>query len=326
MEDGEIRSESLQPEGRRHRSVSWLQVAHPKTRLRLVVMNSQTLPKCRVAVIDGYPEVQLGRDNPVSDQIPRIRLKEMEVSKVHASIYWDRAWDGWGVVDMGSKHGTYLRSTHLTQGVGHNLRLSSAKTASAPKRLQHLDHLTLGTTVFVVHIHVNQLACEQCSPGKGEEIPLFASRREFSSHSSSNPEWFSGSEDTRPLPKAALSHLKHQLMSKLGHSTNAVSATHYVDRSARRRAMYSASSADAPGMPTSCIHSVPQELSKVSLQLNPEPASEPAAPIAASSIGHKLLIKQGWHPGTPLGVAETGLVEPLDIKFNRGRSGLGSKI
>ncbi|KAJ4479913.1 hypothetical protein C8R41DRAFT_843240 [Lentinula lateritia] len=146
MEDGEITSRS--PSNKRHRSVhgaseceplssnyaheqfqglTWDTASdewddsnrsqiHPKAGLRLVVLNSRTLPKSNVAIIDGYPEVQLGRDNPMSDHIPRVRLKEMEVSKLHASIYWDQFWDGWGVVDMASKHGTYLHSSALTIG------------------------------------------------------------------------------------------------------------------------------------------------------------------------------------------------------------------
>ncbi|KAJ3856099.1 hypothetical protein EV368DRAFT_33167 [Lentinula lateritia] len=312
---------------------------HSKAGLRLVVFNSRTLPKFNVAIIDGYPEVQLGRDNPISDHIPRIRLKEMEVSKLHASIYWDQFWDGWGVVDMGSKHGTYLHSGALTignsQAVERKVRLSISKTASTPKRLHHLDHLTLGTTVFIVHIHENQLPCEECSPGLGGEISLFATSSGPKPSSHMNVERSSGHDATRPLirdSRQALSQLKRDLMSKPRHvdtrySSNmagSVAVSRYVDRSARRRAMYRASSSDAPGIPTSS-QSLPQDFPKLTLQYKPEPISKPAVPIPASSIGYRLLIQQGWHPGTVLGSTERGLIEPLDIQFPCGRSGLGMR-
>ncbi|KAF8825064.1 hypothetical protein HHX47_DHR7000650 [Lentinula edodes] len=371
MEDGEITSRS--PSNKRHWSVHVASECEPlssnhaheqcqgltwgtasdewddpnrsqmpsKAGLRLVVLNSRTLPKFNVAIIDGYPEVQLGRDNPVSDHIPRIRLKEMEVSKLHASIYWDQSWDGWGVVDMGSKHGTYLHSSALTignsQAVERKVRLSISKTASTPKRLHHLDHLTLGTTVFIVHIHENQLPCEECSPGVGGEIPLFAtsSSPKPSSNNNINVERSSGYEATRPLihdSRKALSQLKRELMSRprhvdTRHSSNmagSVTVGRYVDRSARRRAMYRASSSDAPGIPTSS-QSSPQDFPKLTLQYKPEPISKPAVPIPASSIGYRLLIQQGWHPGTVLGPTERGLIEPLDIQLPCDRSGLGMR-
>ncbi|KAE9407740.1 hypothetical protein BT96DRAFT_82864 [Gymnopus androsaceus JB14] len=161
------------------------QPSSPNTCLRLLVLKSQVIPKAQVAVVDGFSEILLGRDEPISDTVARIRLKEMEVSKLHSTIYWDSS-EGWCVVDMGSKHGTYLRSTSGNSSQAVELRLSISKAASIPKRLSHLDHLTLGTTTFVVHIHENRLPCGECSPGAaGEEIPLFSARRKRSSPSHS---------------------------------------------------------------------------------------------------------------------------------------------
>lgn len=60
--------------------------------LRLIAEHSSILPKKQtIAVIDGYDEVQIGRDlAPRGSDTPRIRLKEMEVSKFHATVYWDQ--------------------------------------------------------------------------------------------------------------------------------------------------------------------------------------------------------------------------------------------
>ncbi|KIK63146.1 hypothetical protein GYMLUDRAFT_57884 [Collybiopsis luxurians FD-317 M1] len=290
----------------------------PKTLLRLLVLKSRALPESRIAVIDVYSQVQLGRDNPVSENIPRIRLKEMEVSKLHATIYWDEASNTWGVVDMGSKHGTFLRHSNglnadRSQFVDREIRLSSPRTASIPQSLYHLDQLTLGTTTFVVHIHESRLPCEECSPGVGEDIPLFASeKKRLSTKDISSSRTLSS--------KAALQQLKRKLISRHSMSSDlAANTSQYVDRSARRRALYPASSADAPG-----LSSTPSSHSATP-PLRAEPTSQPAVPIPTTSLGYKLLVKQGWHAGTSLGITEGGRIEPLELKSNFDRSGLGSK-
>nr|KAF9074881.1 RNA dependent RNA polymerase-domain-containing protein [Rhodocollybia butyracea] len=76
---------------------------------------------------------------------------------------------------------------------------------------------------------------------------------------------------------------------------------------------------DTPSMPSA---SQAQSESPSSI---PKLRSQPAAPVPTSNIGHKLLVKQGWNPGTGLGVAGEGRVEPLQPKVNHRRSGLGLK-
>lgn len=160
--------------------------------LRLVIEHTTIHPsKQRLAVLDGYLEVQLGRDlAPTGTGTPRIRLKDMEVSKLHATLFWDKQRKHWAVVDMGSKHGTFVRPNIDTTGIvalgitgasggdeAKGQRLSASRTASIPRELKHLDRLTAGGTTFIVHIHDDKLPCLQCSlsadPGAGDEIPLF---------------------------------------------------------------------------------------------------------------------------------------------------------
>src|SRR5438552_3385393 len=71
--------------------------------MRLLVTKTSILSKKqRIAIVDGYSEVQFGRDAaPVGSATPRIRLKEMEVSKLHATGFWNAARKEWAVVDMG---------------------------------------------------------------------------------------------------------------------------------------------------------------------------------------------------------------------------------
>ncbi|KAF5377321.1 hypothetical protein D9757_008042 [Collybiopsis confluens] len=291
----------------------------PKSWLRLLVLKSRALSCGRIVVIDGYSQVQLGRDNPVSSKIPRIRLKEMEVSKHHAIIYWDYSWDAWAVVDLGSKHGTFLQSNNSnSSSVERKTRLSSSRTSSKPRRLSHLDQLSLGTTTFLVHVHENCLPCGECSPGMGEDIPLFATAKirlpTGQDLCSSKPQ----------NSKTALLQLKRNLIARHFHDSDMMpESTHYIDRSARRRALHPASSLDAPGVPIPLSDLF--EATVPSTAPSTEAILQSEQPIPITSVGHKLLIKQGWRPGTSLGVNDSGMINPLAPRFHLDRSGLGLK-
>ncbi|KAF9496773.1 hypothetical protein BDN71DRAFT_1445693 [Pleurotus eryngii] len=334
--------------------------------LRFVVIQSGILPaKHKVAMADGYPDLQFGRDAaPTGSSTPRVRLKEMEVSKVHASVYWDGARKEWGIVDMGSKHGTFVK--HSPQGNDHNMidphdvgaRLSPPRMASMPRMLRHLDQLTIGSTTFLVHLH-KAPPCDICSPGSGEEIPLFPTPKR--SHSLKQPRSGERSDPARvPAPprsdpRAALSMLKRSLLTRHNSPTPAsasssrsgspVSASKaYVDRSARRRALQSASQHDAPGVPSinvalpSFVNRAHHPTGSVSEPISPRaltpdiPVSQPPAPLPNTNVGYRLLMGQGWEPGTALGTAHdntsalegwTALVEPLELASSTNRAGLG---
>ncbi|KAG6878208.1 hypothetical protein C0993_010628 [Termitomyces sp. T159_Od127] len=215
---------------------------------RLIVLRSSILSsKHRLGVIDGHSEIQFGRDVvPNGSTTPKIRLKEMQVSKLHATAYWDASRREWGVVDMGSMHGTFLKTSNAT-GDDHGTRLSPPRQASIPRKLSHMDQLTIGGTT--------------------------------------------------------------------------------------RRALMPATQPDAPGVstPPSSVSleapTPPPRLKSPSV----EPTSQPAVPLPASNIGHRLLMKQGWEPGTALGSplnsyeGQVGLVEPIEPMVSLNRGGLGIK-
>ncbi|KAN0120699.1 hypothetical protein V8E52_003968 [Russula decolorans] len=195
---------------------------------RLVIQESRFISKkCRLAVIDGYSEVQFGRDaSPPGVSTPRIRLKDMEVSKLHATLFWDAGRAEWAVVDMGSKHGTFVGSGEDTNRV----RLSAPRVASMPKRLKHLDGLSLGGTTFVVHIHKNRLPCSDCSAsgqGSGDDlIPLFSRQKEDGTVTQVEGSRKRGADSSNDVPrnvKKALASLKHSLLSRPGGILPAVS-------------------------------------------------------------------------------------------------------
>jgi hypothetical protein len=336
-------------------SSSDLVVSHLSTRklrpnqpsFRLVVLQTSILPsKHRLAVIDGYSELQFGRDiPPAGSTTPKIRLKEMEVSKLHATAYWDASRGEWGVVDMGSMHGTFLQPTATRVGndPGVRLRLSPPRTASIPRKLHHMDRLTLGGTTFLVHMHEDRLPCQECSPTGGDEIPLFpvkkgapAKRSREAAGLDIDPSSSSSySPQPQKDPKKALTMLKQSLLTR--HEVRSPSSrpaspgdasTLYVDRSARRRAMHPGSLPDTPGVssPSARTNSPP------SRPKSPDTVtSQPPTPLPTSNIGHRLLMKQGWEPGTALGTlpdsneVRIGLVEPLDVTPSLHRVGLGVK-
>lgn len=107
--------------------------------LRLVLRSPSSLfpaPQA-VALVDPTEPVSIGRDKSYT---PRIRLKELPVSKDHAVVCWveedvrlGKSQGYWAVVDSGSTHGTFLGAE------GKEKRLGETKIASAPHELQHFE-------------------------------------------------------------------------------------------------------------------------------------------------------------------------------------------
>ncbi|KAJ7727291.1 hypothetical protein DFH07DRAFT_851884 [Mycena maculata] len=308
--------------------------AGPSSRpsLRLLVLRTSVLPaKQTLAITDGYTELQFGRDVAPSPDIPRIRLKEMEVSKLHATAFLgDNA--AWHLVDMGSKHGTFLQPRSSTVAA----RLSPPRVASVPRQLHHLDTLAIGSTTFLVHIHAETAPCEDCCSTLQNEIPLFLSQKRKAAKVSS--------PDARYLPasaKKALTMLKQRLLAPSTAGPVRSETTSYTDRSARRRSLYTTSRLDAPGVAAPVHRAEP--LASTS-QLLPPPTrppseswnppipvttSQPPAPLPATNVGHRLLLVQGWTPGSSLGISEgrdgdrIGLTAPLEVASTTRRAGLG---
>jgi hypothetical protein len=263
---------------------------------RFVVLQTSILPKTqRIAIIDSYPELQFGRDvAPPGSQTPRLRLKEMEVSKLHATAYWDKSRSEWLLVDMGSKHGTF----HATSGDGSTMtRLSPPRIASMPRRLHHLDHFTIGSTTFIVHMHQDGIPCYTCSLGDVAEIPLFP----LTTSQTAALKRKRGEPEVGPLvnterdPKKALNSLKRSLLSQHGATSAGVSndveaKTKWVDRSARRRALNSFSQTLQPR--TSSPAPSPRQTYESSLSITSTPTpilAPPPPPILSSNVGHRLL-------------------------------------
>ncbi|KIY72371.1 hypothetical protein CYLTODRAFT_434766 [Cylindrobasidium torrendii FP15055 ss-10] len=267
----------------------------------------------RIALVDEHDEVQFGRDAlPQGTTTPRIRIKTLEVSKHHATVYWDAEGQHWAIVDMGSMHGTFILPAG-SAAEGRGQRLSASRAASIPRKISHLDSIRFSTIEFVAHIH-DDLPCAECSPQSlKDEIPLFPSAKPVADAPPTT------SLRTHPYardPKKALSALKREMLhsSQSTRPSAPAPATAYVDRSAMRRANFPASAADAPGVApirTTLMPPPPPPPPPIP-QPAPDPVSQPPTPLASTNIGHKLLMKQGWQPGTSLGLDLNGRAEPLD--------------
>lgn len=106
---------------------------HP---LRLIAYHSTSQPSLSLlpssqALALITSTTTIGRDR---DYAPRIRLKSLEVSKNHATIYWDAEMREWALVDMASTHGTYIRRHEQAEKTWE--RLAKRGMASLPRALK----------------------------------------------------------------------------------------------------------------------------------------------------------------------------------------------
>ena len=288
--------------------------------LSLVLLKSPVLSmKRRVVNLTQHPEVTIGRDRPTGSSSPRLRLKEMPVSKYHAILYWDVQREVWGLIDVGSVHGTFVQA----EG-GESKRLSPSKVASHPHILRHLDVITVGGTQFQCHMHPNDTegVCSQCESNAGNLLPL--TYPHAIAQKTSAPE---GHAPPSNDPKTSMASLKRHLLARHEHKPRgSPGPSTYVDRAALRREQLGSS--QPPLLPTPVT--IPQRTTsrhidpyaRLSNAPTPEQTPPPAA-ISESNIGHRLLAKQGWQPGTGLGLDQAGRAEPIILKPSERRAGLG---
>jgi len=125
----------------------------------------------------------LGRDRTFE---PSLRLKEMEVSKTHATIFWRADGEhttchGWHIVDNASTHGTFISAPDAHPRAASH-RLSKARKASLPYKLNHLDIIKVASAddpviSFQVHLHPRfPSSCQSCAlfPDESNRMSLEA--------------------------------------------------------------------------------------------------------------------------------------------------------
>ncbi|WVN86837.1 uncharacterized protein L203_102011 [Cryptococcus depauperatus CBS 7841] len=314
--------------------------------LRLVV-TATACPRVtvgQVAIIDAREEgIQIGRDKCEKGAPARIRLRELEVSKTHAVVYWDESGkkekgnagdirsvcQGWWVVDLGSTHGTFLNDfgndvekepTKINSATGQ--RLSEAKHSSKPFSVGHLSTITIGTTTFQAHIH-SSWPCDACKLIGDNELFLDDGKVHGEGGAVSIPEQKTwdialtseqkrGNREARR--KKEMASLKDVLLNRgqeMQSSLKETGSRGYVDRSAMRRQLH-------PKSP-------PQNHRLSSAPPSPgaiQP-SMPPAPVR-NKFAEDFLAMQGWQQGAGLGKDGTGRADHIEVHKRVGKRGLGA--
>ncbi|XP_070161472.1 angiogenic factor with G patch and FHA domains 1 [Polyergus mexicanus] len=165
-------------------------------------------------------------------------------------------------------------------------RLSVAKQESEAHEITHGSIIKLGETKLLCHIHNGNETCGHCEPGLVQQnISLDENR-----------------VSKKELHKEELRRLKHKFgFVKDNVISNSQLGSGYQDRAQARRQHVGSSH-----------HLVKTEQSSVHTS------------IAKDNKGFKILSKMGWFEGHSLGKDGDGITEPVSIKGNYNKAGIGS--
>ncbi|XP_028395800.1 angiogenic factor with G patch and FHA domains 1-like isoform X2 [Dendronephthya gigantea] len=224
-----------------------------------------------------------------------LQLSDIEVSKEHAKVYFDKESNEYFVKDLGSQNGTFINGT----------RISESKQESEGHKLSHGEQLKIGSTTFLLHIHPGSETCDECEPGQvqaqlkakesEDEVQI---TRVVTSRSDGKSEASRKKELKRLKKRYMLENSEHEVNSEIA-SNN---AGKYKDRAQTRRKKVGS---ETPGNQAT------------------ESPSSVFKPIQVENKGRMMLEKMGWTDGEGLGKAKSGITEPVMATKRETGRGLG---
>jgi pSer/pThr/pTyr-binding forkhead associated (FHA) protein len=249
---------------------------------RLLVQTSDHFPIGSILPLQG-DSVQFGRDSMDG----RLQFKDLQVSRYHCVLFYRERRGYYYISDCASTHGTFVNEN----------RLSATKQASAAYRLNHLDRISIGSTMFVFHQH-NGGECEKCKLSTHSLLSLGPTKEVMDEE---KPKRMS---KRKRLEMARLEEIERiKLAYGLGDEEEDEEAEKRR-RQFKAEASHIIKSASAPKLIT-------EEVKK-------------QIPLDHTNKGKQLLEKMGWTYGTGLGSSRDGRVDPLTPATQKGKKGLGS--
>ncbi|KAI7867356.1 hypothetical protein BDF14DRAFT_1881747 [Spinellus fusiger] len=292
--------------------------------LRLVVISSGLLTPGHVILVDANG-LTIGRDRAAWDTC--LRLAEMAVSKVHCQLYCEtdkNKKDFFQIIDVGSRHGTFINGE----------RLSNAKMSSLPRRLQHQDTLSIGSTVLKVHWHdPTEWPCPQCQAAGTQIIATVVEENNKQQQQQHHHQQQQQQHHHHHQPKEDLELSRRKELLRLKNSlAPKKEKTVYVDRAETRRRHEAklsftymqtqrlkrkARDESEEGINTSHGREQEQVFIKVDAVTTETPVQ---------GVGDRMLRKMGWREGQSLGKTGTGgILEPICPVGMTAKTGLGSQ-
>ena len=116
----------------------------------LQVLKSKILAKGSLVQVFSQKWVVFGRDRHMHKAEQRLRLKEVDVSRTHSSLFWR---DGsWYLEDFDSKFGTWISLDNRDEVFKRLENPSETK-------LRHGQLFRIGSTIFKIHNHAPCIDC-----------------------------------------------------------------------------------------------------------------------------------------------------------------------
>lgn len=213
-----------------------------------------------------------------------VLLPVEEVSKEHLKFNYNNKKGAYQFIEK-SRNGTILN--------GKQVSLLKQEECE-PQKLLHGDILEIGRVKLLAHIHEGLQTCNDCEPFNYAQKPQ------------EQPNTKSTSDDLLPPTLSHKEQLK-RLQKRYGLESEkyqekpaGTSNKSYEDRASQRRKKVGSSHDHEKTVQASVNQS-----------------------ISSENKGFKMLAKMGWSEGASIGKSDSGIKEPVQVKAQTGKIGLG---